>query len=89
MIYKLCRYKSILSIALSVVFLIVAVILDFQRGFLREVISSVLYIAGGAIAGALSYYLFLEDFSLEDKDEDFVLGYSHENADKFELTENE
>jgi hypothetical protein len=57
---NLTNYKSYLSAALVVVLLLAGFVMDLRGGFFGELISPVLYIAGGGIAGMLLYYIFLE-----------------------------
>ena len=58
---NLRNYKSYLSAALVVVLLLSGFVLDLRNGFLGELISPLLYIAGGGVSGLLAYYIFLDD----------------------------
>lgn len=58
---KLKNWKSWLGAALVVIFLFAALVLDLQGGFFRNVLAAVGYITAGALAGMVSYYVFLED----------------------------
>ena len=58
---NLKNYKFYLGAALGVTLLLGAIYFDFKPGFFNDLLAAVGYLTSGVAAGAVAYYIFLDD----------------------------